>query len=37
MKQGQYLEHRGKESEVLYEAGDKRRNQAKEGLAEHVM
>ena len=37
VEQGQYLERKEKVSEVLDEAGDKRRNQTKEGLAEHVM
>ena len=37
VEQGQYLERKEKESKLLDEVGDKRRNQTKEGLAEHVM
>lgn len=37
VEQGQYLECKEKESEVLDAAGDKRRNQTEEGPAEHVM
>lgn len=37
VEQRQYLECKEKESEVLDEAEDKRRNRTKEGLVEHAM
>lgn len=37
VEQEQYLECKEKDSEVLVEAEDKRRNQTKEGLVERAM